>query len=45
MGIFQADGPHHFQQASDKQDYPGHKAPLLGPSPDEKRLRVVPQGV
>ncbi len=22
MGIFQADGPHHFQQASDKQDYP-----------------------
>lgn len=44
MGIFEADGPHDFQQTGDKENDPGHKAPVMGPSPDEIRSRVVPQG-
>ena len=42
MGIFQADSPDDFQQTGDKQNKPGHMAPLMGPSPDVKRLQAVP---
>jgi hypothetical protein len=34
VGIFQTYCPNHFQQAGNKQDYPGHiSSEKLGPSP------------